>query len=86
MLFSLLQLHRHLLQQTSHSLLAVKHTAGLLVALDIILNFSLQVLVNSLVFEDAEKALIYLTVQHLVLVSEFQVLLSKVLPLESRLV
>lgn len=62
LLFRLVQLAGHLLQQSSHVLLPVEHVAGLFVAFDVVLDFLLKVLVYSLVFEDAEEAFIDLAV------------------------
>lgn len=68
LLFRLVQLAGHLLQQSSHVLLPVEHVAGLFVAFDVVLDFLLKVLVYSLVFEDAEEAFIDFAVQAFVLV------------------
>lgn len=83
---SLVELGGDLLEESSHAFLPVEHVAGLLVAFDVVLNFLLQVLVNSLVFQNAEQALVDLAVQHLVLVGQLEVLLSQVLSLQGRLV
>ena len=84
--FSLVELGGDLFEESPHAFLPVEHVAGLLVALDVVLNFLLQVLVNSLVFQDAEEALVDLAVQHLVLVGQLEVLLPQVLPLQGGLV
>jgi hypothetical protein len=68
LLFSLVQFAGNLLEQSSHVFLSVEHIAGLFVAFDVVLNFLLEVLVDSFVLEDTEKTFIDLTVQAFVLV------------------
>lgn len=80
LLLGLVEFAGDLLEESSHAFLSVEHVAGLLVAFDVVLNFLLQVLVNSLVFQNAQEALVDLTVQHLVLIGQLEVLLSQVLP------
>lgn len=81
LLLSLVELAGNLLEKSSHAFLPVEHVASLLVTFDVVLNFLLEVLVNPLVFQNAQEALVDLTVQHLVLVGQLEVLLSQVLPL-----
>ena len=81
LLLSLVELAGNLLEQSSHAFLPVEHVASLLVTFDVVLNFLLEILVNPLVFQNTQEALVDLTVQHLVLVGQLEVLLSQVLPL-----
>lgn len=80
LLLGLVEFAGDLLEESSHVFLSVEHVAGLLVTFDVVLNFLLEVLVNSLVFQNAQEALVDLTVQHLVLIGQLEVLLSQVLP------
>lgn len=80
--FSFLEFNSHLVKEASHGFFSVQHTSGFLITLDIVLNLLLQVLVNSFIFQNAQKALIDLTVQDLVLVGQVEVLLSKVFTLD----
>lgn len=86
LLLGLMELGGDLIEQSAHCLLSVQHISGFLVALDVVLDLLLKVLVDSLVLEDAQKALVDLRIEDLVFIGEFQVLLSQVLPLESRLI
>lgn len=81
LLLSFVEFAGNLLKESSHAFLSVEHVAGLLITFDVVLNFLLQVLVNSLVFQNAQEALVDLTVQHLVLIGKLEVLLSQVLTL-----
>lgn len=70
MFFCLVQLGGYLIQKSSHGFLAVKHVPGLLIALNIVLDFSLQILVDPLVLQDTQQAFVDLGVQSLVLIGQ----------------
>lgn len=63
-----------LLEEGTHDVLAVKHTAGLLVRLDVVLDFLLEVHVELLVLQDAQQALVDLGVQRTVVADQLKVL------------
>lgn len=81
LLLSFVEFAGNLLEESSHVFLSVEHVAGLLITFDVVLNFLLEVLVNSLVFQNAQEALVDLTVQHLVLIGKLEMFLSQVLTL-----
>lgn len=86
MFLGLVQFVGHLFEQSSHVLLPVQHIAGLLVAFDVVLDLLLQVLVYSLVLENAEQALVDFAVEYLVFVGQLQVVFPQVLSLQGGLV
>ena len=86
MLFSLVQFAGNLLEQSSHVFLSVEHIAGLFVAFNVVLNFLLKVFVDSFVLKNAEEAFIDFTVENLVLICQFKMLLPQILTLEAGLV
>ena len=86
MFFSLVKLVGNLLEKASHVLLPVQHVAGLFVAFNVVLNFLLKVFVDSFVLKNAEEAFIDFTVENLVLICQFKMLLPQILTLEAGLV
>lgn len=79
--FSFLQLDYHLVQQSSHGFLPVQHIPGLLIALNIILNFSLEIFVDPLILQNAQQTFVNFIIEHLILVSEVQMFLPQVFSL-----
>ena len=86
LLLSLVELAGNLLEQSSHAFLPVEHVASLLVTFDVVLNFLLEVLVNPLVFQNAQHTFVNFVVEYFVFVGKVEVLPSEILSLEGRLV
>lgn len=83
---SFVELAGDLVQKALHRFFPVEHASGLLIALDIVLHFLLQIFVYPLVLQNAQKSLIDLTIQAFVLTGQVQMLLPQILPLHSGLV
>jgi len=86
LLLGLLQLDTNLVQQRTHSLLSVQHMPSFLITFDVVLYLLLEVFVDSLVFQNAQKAFVNLIVKHLVLVCKVKMFFSKIFTLDGRLV
>ena len=74
--FSFVELVCHLAQQTSHGFFSVKHVSSLFVAFDVVFDFFLKVLINTLIFKDAQQTFVDFTVKDLVLVCKLQMIFS----------
>ena len=65
--FGFVQFGRHLIQKPPHSFLPVQQWPGFLITGDVVLDLLLQILIDSFVFQNTEKALVNFIVEVFVL-------------------
>lgn len=86
LLLCLMEFGGNLIEKSTHSFLSIEHISSFLIAFDVIFNFLLKIFVDSLILENAQKALINFWIEEFILISKLQMLFSEVFSFESWLI
>lgn len=65
------QFMTHLIQEVSHVVLPVEHGPGLLIALDVIFDFLLQILVGLFILQNTNETLVDFCIEDFILIGKF---------------